>query len=143
VKLQNQDIWLAYPNLKRLQQVEFPLEVSLGIAKQIKALQIPYSVIEFERKRLVNHYGVEKDGQVTVDNDSPQAGDFAVAFGNLLTEVWGEDIPIERVTLPAKVESTCEDCGHKREVVFLIDPQILIPLFEDFISQPAGLVVGV
>ncbi len=138
MKLQNQDIWLAYPSLKRLAQAEFPPDVSVGLAKQIKALQIPYSVIEFERKRMVNHYGVEKDGQVSVDNSSPQSGDFAVAFGNLLTEYWDDDIPIERVTLPAKVESICEDCGHKREVVFLIDPQVLIPLYESFIGSPGG-----
>ena len=138
MKLTNQEIWLAYPILKRLAQVEFPLAVSLGIARQIKSLQIPYSVIEFERKRMVNHYGAKRNGQVTVSSDSLQAGDFAVAFGNLLTEYWDEDIPIERVELPNRVESICEDCGHKREIIFLIDPQILIPLYENFISSPSG-----
>lgn len=140
MKFQNQDIWLAYPSLKRLAQAEFPPVVSLGIAKQIKAMQIPYSVIEHERIKLVNQYGVEntETKQIEIDPSLPQAGDFAVAFGNLLTKCWDEDIPIERVTLPAKVESICEDCGHKREVVFLIDPQVLIPLYESFIGSPSG-----
>lgn len=134
MKLQNQEIWLAYPNLKKLAQMALPVETSLGIAKQVRALQIPYSVIEFERKRMVNHYGVEKNGQVSVEQDSPCAGDFAVKFGGFLTEYWEDDILIEKVKLPSKIGAACESCGHVMEVVFLIDPQVLLPLVENFVE---------
>lgn len=135
MKLTNQDIWLAYPSLKQLSQITLPLDVSLGIARQIKLLQFPYATIEHERKELISKYGIQKDSQVIVDVSSPHAGDFALEFGNLLIEYWDEDIEIERVALPNKVESVCEECGHKTEVVFLVEPNILVPLYRYFISS--------
>jgi hypothetical protein len=135
MKLQNQDIWLAYPKLVELSNADFPIDVSAGIARQLKALQAPYAIIEHERIQLVNRYGKkDKSGQVSVDRSNRHAGEFAAAFGGYLAGDWGEDIPIERVALPSKITSTCEACGQIHEVIFQIDPQVLLPLLEHFIE---------
>lgn len=136
MKLQKQDIWLAYPKLVELSRAPLPLDISAGIARQMKALQIPYALIEHERIELVNRYGKkDKRGQVSVERENPHAGDFAADFGEYLAREWEDDIPVERLSLPDKIESVCETCGHKTEVVFLIDPQVLLPLLEHFVEM--------
>ena len=129
MNLQNQDIWLAYPKLVEISKASFPPDVSAGIARLLKALQIPYALIEHERIELINRYGKrDKNGQVSVARDNPRAGEFATVFGEYLARDWDEDIQVQRVKIPGKIESICETCGHKTEIIFLIDPQVLLPL---------------
>uniref|UniRef100_A0A6M3IP46 Uncharacterized protein n=1 Tax=viral metagenome TaxID=1070528 RepID=A0A6M3IP46_9ZZZZ len=134
MKLQNQDIWLAYPSLVRLSEMRLPVDVGLGIAKLIKKLQGPYHEIEQKRKGFVQQYGTIEKGEMRVYPDSPNAGDFSVDFGQFLVEEWRDDFEIERVIIPTKIEGECIECGRNMDVVFLIDPQILIPLVKDFVA---------
>jgi len=139
VRLQNQEIWLAYPKLKELAKTELPVEVSIGIARLIGQLQMPYAQIETTRRALVTKYGKEdKNHQINVDSYGETAGDFALEFGELLHANWPKDIHIERVKLPLKVSHSCPECGHEMELSYLIDPQILVPLVEHFVEvEPA------
>ncbi len=136
MKLQNQEIWLAYAKLVELSKIKFPIKTSLGIAKLLIKLRQPYAAIEHERSKLVNHYGVENKAtrQVTVSLDSPKAGDFAREFGELLTEYWDEEIEFEKVKLPEKITGNCDACHHNMDVVFLLDPETLMPLTEKFVE---------
>ena len=124
MRLQNQEIWLAFPKLTELYKIRLPVETSLGIARLLSKLQQSYAIIEGERVKLIYHYGVENKEakQVTVELDSPNAGDFALEFGELLTLEWGEDVQFEKIKLPEKIETS-------------IDPQILLPLLEKFVEM--------
>ncbi len=137
MKLSNQDIWLAYPKLVELSKVKFPIKTGLGVAKLLKKLQEPYAIIEHERVKLVNHWGVKnlETKQVSIDPSSLEAGDFAREFGELLITEWGDDFQIEKIKLPDKIQGKCDGCEKNLDIVFLIDPQVLMPL-EKFI-EPA------
>jgi len=134
MKLTNQDIWLAYSNLTKLSTMRFPVDVSMGIAWLCSKLQQPYAVIESERQKLVNYYGTKNGNQVSVLPESPQSGDFAREFGELLTKEWPDEFEIQRVKLPSKITVRCADCDKSLDIDFLIEPNVLIPLREHFIS---------
>ncbi len=136
MKLLNQEIWLAYPNLMKLGKVTFPVKVSLGLARLAAKLQGPYIVIERERAKLVKKYGVtdEAGKKITVPNDSGAAAPFALELSELLMTEWPDDLQLEKVILPQKVTDKCEHCGQPIEKVYLIDSQILIPLAEHFVE---------
>ncbi len=136
MRLQNQEIWLAFPELLKLSKVKLPVKASLGIGVLLTKLYNPYTIIEQERTKLVGHYGVtSKEGnQTTVGFDNPNAGDFAREFGQLLNMEWEEDIEFERVKLPKEISCLCPSCKRNMEIPFLIDPQTLLPLKEHFIE---------
>ncbi len=136
MKLQNQDIWLAYPKLVELSKIQFPVKISLGLAKLAMKLQQPYAVIEHERIKLVNRHGVEDKEKktVTIDAGSPESGDFAREFGELLNAHWDDDFQLKKVKLPKKIVATCEGCGKKTTATFLINPQLLMPLQGYFVE---------
>ncbi len=136
MKLQNQEIWLAFPELLKLAKIKLPVKASLGIGVLLSKLYNPYTIIERERAKLVSHYGIKnKEGnQVTVDFDNPNAGDFAREFGQLLNMEWEEDIQFERVKLPLKIAIPCPSCKRNMETDFLIESQTLLPLKEHFIE---------
>ncbi len=145
MKLINQEIWLAYPNIKRLcgddpdplkQRVTFPVKISLGLARLAARLQGPYTVIERERAKLVKKYGVmdEAKKKITVASDGETASKFALELSELLMAEWPDDISIEKVAIPQKMSGKCEHCGQPMDIVVLIEPQILIPLAEHFVE---------
>ncbi len=136
MKLINQEIWLAYPNIMRLCKVTFPVKVGLGLARLAARLQGPYVVIERERAQLVKKYGVvdEAKTKITVPPDSDVAHAFALELSELLMAEWHEDLQIEKVIIPQKMIAKCEHCGHPMDIVVLIEPQILIPLAEHFVE---------
>lgn len=136
MKLQNQEIWLAYPKLVELSKCPLPVEASAGIARLIQALQQPYIQIEQKRSELVRRFGkVNKDGAtVSVGVKGRHAGDYAIAFAELLTAEWAEDIPVQRVILPGRVMEKCQTCGHETNIKFLIAPQMLLPLVQHFVG---------
>jgi len=140
MKLQNQDIWLAYPKLVQLSKIKFPVKVGLGIAKLLITLQQPYVAIERERIKLVNHYGVvdTEKKTVTVDQSSPEYGDYSVEFGQLLSTYWDDEFQFERVKLPEQITVTCGSCGKKTNINFIVDPQVLLPLEEKFVGLQDG-----
>lgn len=135
MKLYNQEIWLAYSKFMELSKIKFPVKTSLEIARLLAKLQQPYAIIEHERAKLVNHYGVKSldTKTVSIDPSSLEAGDFARDFGELLTLEWADDIPFERVKLPEKTVDKCPSCKQDLEVTFRIDAQILLPL-EKFVE---------
>ena len=136
MKLTNQEIWLAYPNLMRLAKVTFPVKVSLGLAKLAAKLQMPYTIIERERAKLVKKYGVmdEKKTKITVPPDAEVAGAFALELSELLMTEWHDDLQLEKVSIPQKMTAKCEHCGQPMDVVVIIEPNILIPLAEHFVE---------
>ena len=136
MKLNNQEIWLAYPNLEKLAKLNFPVKTSFAIAVLLSKLIRPYSVIEMERQKLVRKWGKvnPKTNTVAVAFDDENAGDFAREYGELLATDWGEDLTIEKVKLPDKVVGTCEKCNHVTELPFLYDANSLLPLKDKFIE---------
>ena len=105
MKLTNQEIWLAYPNLMQLYKLKIPFATGIAIGLLLFKLQQPYTIIENERQRLLNRYGVSDGKVVTIAQDSPNAGDFAVEFGGLLTVEWPEEFEFEKVKLPSDMLS--------------------------------------
>lgn len=136
MKLRNQEIHLAYPNLEKLAQIQLPIKVSLGIATLISKLRQPYLVIEGERQKLVRKYGTldPKTKQINVSLDSPQAGDFAREYGELLIQEWEDDIKFTKVILPQSLKVICEGCKQQKEIPFVMDSNTLLPLREKFID---------
>lgn len=136
MKLNNQEIWLAYPNLEKLAKLNFPVRISFAIAVFVSKLRQPYMIIDGERQKLVRKYGKidPKTNTVSVNYDSENAGDFAKEFGELLIKEWPDDFILEKVKLPDKVFATCEKCSHITEVPFLIDANSLLPLKDKFIE---------
>ncbi len=136
MKLNNQEIWLAYPNLEKLARLNLPARVSLAIAVFASKLQRPFLVIDGERQKLIRKYGKldTKAATYSVDYNNEHAGDFAKEFGEILTQDWGEDFTIGKVKLPDKVTTICEKCGHVIETPFLIDANSLLPLKDKFIE---------
>ena len=136
MKLNNQEIWLAYPNLEKLAKLNLPARTSLGVAVLVSKLRHPYSVIERERQKLVQKWGkADPEAKtVTVKFDDENAGDFAREFGELLIKEWGEDFTIEKVKLPDKVYGTCGKCNHVTEFPLLLDANSLLPLKDKFIE---------
>ena len=136
MKLNNQEIWLAYPNLEKLAGMALPVKASLPIAVIVSKLRTPYMVIDSERQKLVRKYGKvdTKTKQVTVSYDNENAGEFAREFGELLIREWPEDFTFEKVKLPEKAWANCEKCQHIMEVPFLVDANSLVPLKDKFIE---------
>lgn len=135
--LTNQDIWLAYPNLMELLKRKWPVDVSVAIAisvtKIIAQLEEAYWAVDRERSKLVIKYGVRVGEKVTVPPDAENAGDFALVFSEFLMREVG-NIPIEKIKLPRKVTSKCDKCGQDMEILFQIEPNLLVPLAEHFVE---------
>lgn len=93
-------------------------------------------VIEGERKKLVNKYGIldPKTNLISVDLNGENAGDFAREYGEILTEEWGDDLVFKKVILPKAIITNCEKCNHKIEIAFLIEPNTLLPLKDKFVE---------
>jgi len=136
MKLKNQDIWMAYPNLIKLSQIKFPVKTGLQIAYIVSKLEAPYKIIEQERRKLVNLYGkaVKGTDKTSVDLASAEAGDFSREFGVLLIQSWPDELEFEKIRLPEKVDVKCDSCGCVFEFPFIIEPQILMPLQETFLE---------
>ncbi len=136
MKLNNQEIWLAYINLEKLAKLDLPVRASLAITVLLSKLQQPFRVVDGERQKLVRRYGKidTKTNTVTVDFNDENAGDFAREYGEILALEWGEDFTFEKVKLPDKVFGTCGKCGHIMEFPLLLDANTLLPLREKFIE---------
>lgn len=136
MKLNNQEIWLAYPNLEKLAKLNLPINVSLAIALLVSKFRQSYLIIDGERQKLVRKWGKidPKINMVSVNFDNENAGDFAREFGELLIKEWPEDFTIEKVKLPDRVFATCGKCGHIMELPLLIDANSLLPLKDKFIE---------
>jgi len=143
LKLTNQEIWLACPNLIKIAGgklgktvypgIKLPVKVSLGIATIISKLQKPYLVIENERIKLVQKHGTldKEAGLIKVGEGN---ADYSLEFGELLVSEWPDDFQFERIKLPDTITATCGKCGEKMNVSFLIEPNILMPLLEHFLE---------
>jgi hypothetical protein len=136
VKLNNQEIWLAYPNLEKLAKMNLPVKTSLAIATCVAKLRQPYMVIEEERQKIVRRYGKANPESKTmsVDYGSEYAGEFAKEFGELLATEWSEDFTFGKIKLPDKAISACPKCNQVTEVPFLFDANSLLPLREKFLE---------
>ncbi len=136
MRLINQEIWLAYPNVMKLCEVTFPVKVGLGLAKLAARLQGPYAVIERERAKLVKKYGIKDESgkKITVPPNGDVASVFALELSELLMTEWSDNIEIEKVIIPEKMPAKCPHCNQPMDIVVLIEPQILIPLAEHFVE---------
>ncbi len=136
MKLRNQEIYLAYTNLEKISQMKLPVKESFGIAVLMSKLRQPYQVIDHERQKLVMKYGVldPKTKQISVSMDSENAGDFAREYGQILAEMWEDDIEFKKVVLPQSLTVICEQCKHKTEIPFVIEPNTLLPLRDKFVE---------
>ena len=135
MKLQNQEIWLAYPKLVALTKIPLPVKTGIQIGLLAAKLQQPYIIIEGERRKLVNQFGIDNGhGEKTVDVTNPEYGDFSLKFGELLMLDWIEDIAFEKAQIPTLMAGECPHCQKTINVPFVIDPQILLPLQEKLIE---------
>lgn len=124
MKLSNQEIWIAYPNLKKLWLLPLTFEISLKVSSLVFKLEKAYTAIELEREKLCHKYGkLNPEKQVyEVKLDGETAADFAGNFGELLKAEWHEDFDI----IPVEISES---------VSFLIqDVNILMPLVGKFIK---------
>ena len=135
MKLLNQEIWLAYPKLVALTKIPLPVKTGIQIGLLTAKLQQAYIIIEGERRKLVDRFGIDNGhGEKTVDVTNPQYGDFSLKFGELLMLDWKEDIAFEKAVIPTLMAGECPHCQKTINVPFVIDPQILLPLQEKLIE---------
>lgn len=144
MNLTQQDIWLAYPALEHLMKASLPAETSLSVAALAAKLRASYLAIEQERQMLVRRHGTldKAAGLWKVEPDSDEAGDFTLAFGEMLARRWHQDIQFKKVQIPRAVRETCSACGHITETLFRIEPQLLLPLAEHFAEIDGALAIG-
>jgi len=119
--------------LKRQWPVDVSVAIAISITKIIAQLEEAYWVIDKERTRLVRKYGVRVGEKMMVSPDADNAGDFALDFGEFLMQECG-NIKIEKVKLPRKITSKCDKCGQETEILFQIEPNLLVLLAEHFIE---------
>ncbi len=133
MKLKNGEIWSAYPRLLELSKVKLPVMASLKVAQLVNKLTQPYSVIEGERVKLVTQHGVRNEETKQTSVPPEKLMDYFKDWSEL-SETLYEDISFDKVKLPEKVAGTCDKCHHNMDVVFQIEPDILIPLIGSFIE---------
>ena len=68
MELQNAEIYGAHFALLKLGELKLPVETSLNLALLTLKLDEPFQVINNVRVKLIKQYGVEKDGEIKVDN---------------------------------------------------------------------------
>jgi len=134
MKIQNHDVWFGYIKLLELSKIDLPVETNIGISRIINALKEPYKEIEIKRIELLKKYGRKnrKRKQLVVDPLSERSIKFAAEFGEILLQ--SKDVQIERIKLPRKIVSYCNNCQSPIEVSFLISPDTLLPLLGKFIE---------
>jgi hypothetical protein len=143
--LRQQDIWLAWPCLERIIKESLPVEIGLPLAKIAAVLKAPYYAIENQRQELVRRYGKisKQTGLYIVEPQSEGAGEFMLAFGDLLMENWPEEINFEKAVIPASIERACPECGRLTQTVLCIEAELLVPLAGRFIEvEPAVIKTG-
>jgi len=136
MKLKNGEIWKAYPKLVELSKVKLPVKSSLAVAKLANKLQRPYAVVDGERGKLVSKYGKENEEtkQTSIGVENENWAVFIKELDEMFDMEWDDDIQFNKVKLPEKITDTCGKCNHNMDVVFQVEPEILIPLEEKFVE---------
>jgi len=127
VKLTNGDIWGSQEPLRKLIEQRFPVMVSYKLAKLVMKLNEQFKVIEEVRTGLIKKYGeADEKGNTQVKQDGENFPKFVEEFNELMAQE--HTIDFEKVKLPEKVASTCDQCHHNMDKAFEIEPTILIAL---------------
>jgi len=102
MKLQNQEIYVAYKNLLGLVKLDLPVETKSKILGIARVLAPEWGSIERERNRLIEEYGVfnPSTSRYTLDSLGENAGNFAREFGIILARVCPTEFTFERVKIP-------------------------------------------
>ena len=103
MKLTNGDLFASKEAFGRLLETEgMAIRYMFPIVKLVKKLGDDFAAIDEQRNALVKKYGVEKDGQIRVEEKSENFGKFVVDFNELMQ--MENDIVIKKVQIPSDLE---------------------------------------
>ena len=127
MKLLNADVFQAREPLQKLLGEKFPVKTAYGLAKLSSKLNEQLKVIEEVRNGLVKKYGIIDDkGQTSVKPDSPNWEKFVEEFNELMEQE--TEIVFDKVKLPEKIASTCDQCKHNMEKSYEVEASTLMSL---------------
>jgi len=126
MKLENGEIFTAVNALNDLYEKEWPVRVSLALAKLSRKLQEPFKAIEQVREGLLKKHGtVDEKGGTSIKPEDENWSKFAEDFNELMSQT--TELVFDKVKLPEEVDG--------KPVV--IKPSLLVPL-EKFIEIEEG-----
>ena len=126
MKLENGEIFTAVNALDDLYEKEWPVRVSLSLAKLARKLQEPFKAIEQVREGLLKKHGTPNEmGRVSIKPEDASWAKFAIGFNELMSQT--TELVFDKVKLPEEVDG--------KPVV--IKPSLLVPL-EKFIEIEEG-----
>ena len=103
MKLTNGDLFASKEAFGRLLETEgMAIRYMFPIVKLVKKLGNDFAAIDEQRNALVKKYGVEKDGQIRVDEKSENFGKFVSDFNELMQ--MESDVVIKKVQIPSDLE---------------------------------------
>ena len=103
MKLTNGDLFASKEAFGRLLETEgMAIRYMFPIVKLVKKLGDDFAAIDEQRNALVKKYGVEKDGQIRVDEKSKNFGKFVADFNELMQ--MESDVVIKKVQIPSDLE---------------------------------------
>lgn len=121
MKINNEDIFLAYEPLRQLMTLKWPVKVSYLLAKLSNKFDSEYKVITGVRDGLIRKHGTEKTkgrGDFSIKQDDEGWNKFYEEFNELMkNEV---EIVMDVIKLPEEVD------GKK----MMVEPDILKPLMK-------------
>ena len=139
MKLTNGEIFNAKKPIEKLLDKELPVKTSYGLAKLATKLSDQLQVIGQVIQGLRKTHGTADPKNPSQFNVLPEIdGEFNPEYGKFnegINELMAQEIEIvlDVVTLPEKVASVCEKCGHTTEKALEIEPSVLMAL-EKFVK---------
>jgi uncharacterized protein YydD (DUF2326 family) len=97
-KVSNMEIYQAKEAISELSKEKFHVSTSYSIAKLMNSLKGQLEVIEQVRLNLIRKYGVEKDGQISIEPNSENFQKFYDEMNIILSKE--VDINYEKICLP-------------------------------------------
>ena len=105
MKLLNSDIFNSMTALKTLSDIDFPIKVSLEIAKLILKVENSYKVINDIRNKIIGKYGEsDKRGNKSVSPSSPNWADFVYDLNELMNSE--TEVDFEKIEIPTTVNNS-------------------------------------
>lgn len=102
MKLLNGDIFASRDALRNLaSRDDIPLKYAMQIVRMAKKLQDEYVLIDEKRNRMIQKWGEEKDGQLSISKESPNWQKFVNDFNELMN--LETEVNIDKVKIPENI----------------------------------------
>ncbi len=107
MKLTNGELFGSKEAFGRLLTQDLPVKYSFPIVKLVKKLNDDFAAIEEQRNGLVQKYGETSDGQVTVQPNGKNFGEFVVEFSELMQ--MESEVEFDKLLIPDHITISGQD----------------------------------